>query len=53
LGVPEEALWERWGASQVEIDRWKAMRADAAALDPVGQMTRALGQQDQGQAQGA
>jgi hypothetical protein len=44
LGVPREALWERWGASQVEITRWKAMAAEEAALDPVGQMTRALGQ---------
>lgn len=41
LGVPEEALWERWGATPGEIARWKAMReaelraaaaADATAL---------------------
>lgn len=50
LGVPREALWERWGASQVEIQRWKVMAAEEAALDPVGQMTRALGQQDQASA---
>lgn len=25
LGVPNEALWERWGASQQEIARWKDM----------------------------
>jgi hypothetical protein len=44
LGVPQEVLWERWGASQVEIQRWKAIRTEQAALDPVGRMTRALGQ---------
>lgn len=26
LGVPQEALWERWGATQEEIARWKTMR---------------------------
>lgn len=26
LGVPEEALWERWGASPQEIKRWKKLR---------------------------
>lgn len=33
LGVPDEALWERYGASQVEIARWrqKAARATLAA----------------------
>lgn len=45
LGVPQEALWERWGASQVEIQRWKAMREEQEALDPLGQATRAIGQQ--------
>lgn len=25
LGVPLEALWERWGATQTEIARWKVM----------------------------
>ncbi|HYJ33852.1 MAG TPA: phage portal protein [Candidatus Binatia bacterium] len=33
LGVPEEALWERWGASQVEIARWKDMKAEADAAN--------------------
>jgi hypothetical protein len=36
LGVPVEALWERWGATQTEIQRWKEMR-DAEALDPLAQ----------------
>lgn len=30
LGVPQEALWERWGASPQEIARWQAMRDQAA-----------------------
>lgn len=45
LQVPDEALWERWGASQVEIQRWKAMREEQDALDPAGAATRAFGQQ--------
>jgi hypothetical protein len=48
IGVPHEALWERWGASQVEIKRWKQMAVDQAALDPVGALTRIAGQQDLG-----
>lgn len=43
LHVPDEALWERWGASQVEIQRWKKMAAEQAARDPLGQLTRAAG----------
>ncbi|MEG8275767.1 phage portal protein [Streptomyces sp. AHA2] len=31
LGVPHEALWERWGASQTEIAQWQQLRTDAAA----------------------
>jgi Phage portal protein, SPP1 Gp6-like len=38
LGVPQEVLWERWGASPPEIAKWKAMQDDAArranATDP-------------------
>lgn len=30
LNVPEEALWERWGASPQEIERWKALNEEAA-----------------------
>lgn len=29
LGVPHEALWERWGATQQEIARWKSMQDDS------------------------
>ncbi|MFD5566642.1 phage portal protein [Streptomyces cadmiisoli] len=31
LGVPQEALWERWGASQTEIAQWSELRDQAAA----------------------
>ena len=34
LGVPEEALWERWGASPQEIETWQAAREAAAAEAP-------------------
>lgn len=40
LGVPHEALWERWGASQQEIDRWKAQRTEQVQLDPIGALSR-------------
>ena len=44
LGVPDEVLWEKWGASPKEIARWKVMRAQqalevAAAFDPFAQVT--------------
>lgn len=30
LGVPRPALWERWGASQQEIERWRGMQVTEA-----------------------
>jgi hypothetical protein len=30
LGVPHEALWERWGATQTEIAQWSQLRNQAA-----------------------
>lgn len=30
LGVPQEALWERWGATPPEIQRWKVMERERA-----------------------
>lgn len=30
LGVPREALWERWGASQQEVERWRSMQIGEA-----------------------
>jgi hypothetical protein len=34
LGVPKEALWERWGATPTEIARWKTQAAEEALLNP-------------------
>lgn len=42
LGVPQEALWERWGASQVEIERWKGQRVEQAQQDALTLSARAL-----------
>jgi hypothetical protein len=42
IGVPHEALWERWGASQEEIRRWKAMQTDAAARQGIGDVAAFL-----------
>jgi hypothetical protein len=47
LGVPQEALWERWGASPLEIQRWRAQREEQTNLDPVGALSR-LSEQIQG-----
>jgi hypothetical protein len=32
LGVPYEVLWQKWGASPQEVERWKGMAAEQAAL---------------------
>jgi hypothetical protein len=32
LGVPLEALWEKWGATPQEITRWKSQLQDQAAI---------------------
>jgi hypothetical protein len=45
IGVPNEALWERWGASEIEIDRWKKQAADQAARDPLLSFVQNGGQQ--------
>lgn len=37
LGVPNEALQERWGASPQEIARWKGMAAEQALTDSLSQ----------------
>ena len=29
LGVPREVLWERWGATPQEIERWRQLNTDA------------------------
>ncbi len=42
LGVPEEALWERWGASPAEIGRWKKLREEAEQRSPIAAIARGL-----------
>lgn len=42
LGVPEEALWEKWGASQVEIGRWKELREEADRRSPIAAIARGM-----------
>ena len=46
LGIPPQELWDRaadaLGASQQELERWKAAATEAALRDPVGEMARAL-----------
>ena len=34
LGVPWEALWEKWGATQQEIERWRAMGSSQPQPQP-------------------
>jgi len=42
LGVPTQVLWERWGASPQEVERWQAMGAAEAAASPEAAYTRLL-----------
>lgn len=35
LEVPREVLWQRWGASPPEVDRWREMLAKQQAENPV------------------
>jgi len=44
LGVPKEALWERWGATQTEIARWKVMAAEAQREMAMNDATALLGE---------
>jgi hypothetical protein len=43
LGVPQEALWERWGASQTEIAQWREQRDQAAQRVMAGDMAALYG----------
>jgi len=43
LGVPHEALWERWGASQTEIAKWRQLREEAAERVMSGDMAAMYG----------
>jgi hypothetical protein len=42
LGVPQEALWERWGATPPERERWKRMQDDAASRANANDETKIL-----------
>lgn len=44
LGVPHEALWERWGASQTEIAQWRALRQQAAERLMAGDIAALYGE---------
>jgi hypothetical protein len=37
LGVPRDVLWQRWGATPQEIERWKQMAHEQAAADASAQ----------------
>lgn len=37
LGVPRDVLWQRWGATPQEIERWHQMAAEQAAVDASAQ----------------
>lgn len=43
LGVPHEALWARWGASQMEIAQWRELREQAAERVMSGDMAAMYG----------
>lgn len=47
LGVPHEALWERWGASQTEIAQWSQLRQQAAARVMGGEVDALYGPKPQ------
>jgi hypothetical protein len=51
LNVPEEVLWERWGATQTEIARWKRLAAEQAARDAVSLRIPTAAEQAQEQAE--
>ncbi|MFD6360197.1 phage portal protein [Streptomyces roseolus] len=43
LGVPHEALWERWGATQTEIAQWRKQRDRAADRIVAGDLAALYG----------
>jgi hypothetical protein len=49
IGVPQEALWERWGATPSEIKKWRAMREEELrrmqAMDPLAALAPRYGVQ--------
>lgn len=43
LGVPREVLWERWGATPQEIERWKQLSEDALSRVLEGDLAAGYG----------
>ncbi|NJP27096.1 phage portal protein [Microbispora sp. SCL1-1] len=57
IGVPDEALWERYGADVDEIERWSRMRDQAASRILAGDLAALVGpkpdpEAEDGQGQG-
>lgn len=53
LGVPEEALWERWGATPQEVKRWKVMLEDKMRRAAAGDATVVMAQRFRDMAAGS
>ncbi|MFF4489426.1 phage portal protein [Streptomyces sp. NPDC001544] len=43
LGVPREVLWERWGATPQEIERWRQLNEDALTAAMSGDLAAEYG----------
>lgn len=43
LGVPREVLWERWGATPQEIERWRQLNEDALDQAMAGDLAAEYG----------
>ncbi|MCC5580595.1 phage portal protein [Microtetraspora sp. AC03309] len=52
IGVPDEALWERYGADIDEIERWRRMRDNAASRILAGDLAALYGPKPDQQADG-
>jgi hypothetical protein len=43
LGVPREVLWERWGATPQEIERWRQLNEDSLDRAMAGDLAAEYG----------